>query len=64
MTRISFFKKLIDFFTDPVTYFYSLKVKGFIEENTLLTVFICGAAILAVITICYVIVYILDKLKL
>ena len=61
---MSFFKKLIDFFTDPVTYFYSLKVKGFIEENTLLTVFICGAAILAVIFLGYVISYILDKLKL
>ena len=64
MTKLSLFKSLLAFFKDPTTYFYSWKVVDFIKDNTLLTVFICGAAILAVIFLGYVISSIFDKLKL
>lgn len=64
MTKLSLFKSILAFFKDPVTYFYSWKAFNFIKENTLLTVFICGAAILAVVIIVYIIANILDKFKL
>ncbi len=49
MTKLSFFKSLLNFFNDPGTYFIGWKIILFIKENTLLTVLICGAVILAVI---------------
>ena len=64
MTKLSFFKSLLNLFNDPGTYFIGWKIILFIKENTLLTVLICGAAIIAVIIFIYVIEYLLDQFKL
>ena len=62
--KASFLKGLINFFNDPLTFFYGWKIIGFIKENTLFSIFICGAAILAVVIFIYIIEYFLNRFKL